>query len=84
VDACGTLIDAWLVIAKQTYAAGDDSVPSKFHYAIAPHFGGLIVFEHIESPCASATTEGPCTNEPQLIYDTNVGQAEPDPLEEGK
>lgn len=84
IDACGTLIDAWLMVAKQTYAAGDATNPRKFHYAIATHFGGLIVFEHGESPCASPTFDGACTNEPQVIYDTNIGQTEPDPLGDGQ
>jgi len=76
VDACGKVVDTWLVEAEQILGAGTSSRRTKFNYSIAPHFGGLILFEHVESPC-NAPVEGKCTDA-ELVYDTNIGQTEPD------
>ena len=78
IDACGSVIDSWLIEAEQITGAGTSSTRKKYHYSIAPHFGGLIVFEHVESACGTEV-DGKCTPEADLVYDTNIGQTEPDP-----
>lgn len=83
VDACGTVIDSWLIDAEQIGGAGSDTTRRKYDYSIAPHLGGLIVFEHSERPCPS-TVEGRCSPPPadqpnSLAYDANIAQTEPDP-----
>lgn len=78
IDACGTVVDSWLIEAEQIIGAGTGSIRKRYDYSIAPHFGGLIVFEHVESECRS-TVDGKCTPEADLVYDTNIGQTEPDP-----
>lgn len=79
VDACGEVVDSWLIEAEQIIGAGASSSRRKYHYSIAPHFGGLIVFEHVQSPCR-VESEGKCPDA-DLVYDTNIGQTEPDPPE---
>lgn len=79
VDACGTVVDSWLIEAEQIIGAGASTTRKKYHYSIAPHFGGMIIFEHVESPC-NAEVDGNCTDA-DLVYDTNIGQTEPDPPE---
>jgi hypothetical protein len=78
IDACGKLIDSWLVDGQRTIISSGGSNPSNYDYAIATHLGGLIVFEHVESPCQPGA-DGKCPTEAQLAYDTNIGQLTPDP-----
>ena len=79
VDACGTVVDSWLIEAEQVVTAGTSTSRRRYHYSIAPHFGGMIIFEHVESPC-NTQVSGKCTDA-HLVYDTNIGQTEPDPPE---
>ena len=79
VDACGKMIQSWLVDAE--YFISTSSPPQtkriNFDYAIATHFGGLIVFEHIQSSCEASNADGSCTPAPEIEYDANIGQTEP-------
>lgn len=73
VDACGTLIDSWLVDGEQTFGG----IRRDYNYAIATQFGGVIIFEHSESPCPQ-TVDGKCQPPGTLVYDTNIARTEPE------
>jgi hypothetical protein len=77
IDACGEKIRAWHVVADQTYSRSGMSVTRHFEYGISTQFGGILTFEHVESPC-SRDMAGKCSEgEPQIKYDANIGQTEP-------
>lgn len=68
VDACGEVIDSWLVQATQEFTSVTQQRPSKtYNYAIGTQFGGIIVFEHVETP----------PNDPDLVFDARIGQTAP-------
>lgn len=75
-NACGTLVDGWLVDAFQTFQ-GQDNTTRDYNYSVATSMGGLIIFEHVETPCASDPHDQPCAVQGDLIYNTNIGQLEP-------
>lgn len=75
-NACGTLIDGWYVDAFQTFQ-GQDNTRRDYNYSVATSMGGLIIFEHVETPCAADPHDQPCAAKGDLIYDTNIGQLEP-------
>lgn len=75
-NACGTLVDGWLVDAFQTFQ-GQDNTRRDYNYSVATSMGGLVIFEHVETPCAADPHDQPCSNKGDLIYDTNIGQLEP-------
>lgn len=92
-DACGELVQAWYVEADQTFSnptAGEEgeeiteagaSFTRRYHYSVATQYGGMIVFEHIQSPCQAYDAEQKkCTPEADVILDQNIGQLEPTPL----
>lgn len=73
VDACGKVIDSWLVEGTQEFVSSEGgSTQKKYNYGIATQLGGFIVFEHVESPSSS----------PSLLFDARLGQVEPSSLRE--
>lgn len=55
IDACGDRVDSWFVDAVQTYRYPTDNgqtetLEANYDYGIAPQFGGMLVYEHIEAP----------------------------------
>lgn len=51
-DACGENVQGWFVDGERTVRAlRRDPVEIDYDYAVATHFGGLIVFEHQALPC---------------------------------
>ncbi|MGH9194510.1 MAG: hypothetical protein ACRD1T_02060 [Acidimicrobiia bacterium] len=83
VDACGTVLDSWLIDADQTFASEQGTSRRNYNYSIATQFGGLIIFEQSESPCAQSTAEDKCEPAGQLKYDTSIGETEPDSSRKG-
>lgn len=77
IDACGERLRGWLVVADQTYQRGSESVSRHFEYAVATQLGGIVIFEHVESPC-TRNDEGKCDEgEPALVFDANLGKQLP-------
>jgi hypothetical protein len=82
VDACGEVVDAWLVKGTREFRdlENPSATPGAFDYAIAPHLGGLFVYDHI-------VENGTTPTNPPLPYafdiTASIGQLEPDPLPEG-
>lgn len=74
VDACGEVIDGWLVEGSRTFSglAPEDSGTQTYHYIVATQLGGWIIQEYIESSDADGSAE--------VTFRT--GQKEPDPLPE--
>jgi hypothetical protein len=70
VDACGERVDTWLIDATETFRFSDpttfqtETIEANYDYGIAPQFGGMILFEHIEAPI-----DGPFIN-----VDARVGK----------
>ena len=55
IDACGDRVDSWFVDALQIYQypAGNgqtETIEANYDYGIAPQYGGMIVYEHIDAP----------------------------------
>lgn len=82
-NACGTLVDGWFVNASQTFQ-GRDNTTRNYDYTVGTSVGSLIIFEHVETPCAvepndqpNEPNSQPCAAKGDLIYDTNIGQLEP-------
>lgn len=79
-DACGRMVDGFYVDGDQTFA-GEQTYTRNYDYAIATQFGAMLVFEHVESPCASLDrTQNKCVPDAEIRYDANVGQLEPTPF----
>ncbi|MEY2569074.1 MAG: hypothetical protein QOE35_3603 [Actinomycetota bacterium] len=70
VDACGTLLDGWLVQSTLTYSDGSTTETSVYNYVVALQYGALIIGEHTEAP----------KDNPTLVTDFNIGQVSPRPL----
>lgn len=68
-DACGEFVDSWLVEAKEEITTITGGTREKtYHYAIATGLGGIIIFEHIETPVEDPTL---------VIEDAHIGQLSP-------
>lgn len=74
VDACGEVIDGWLVEGSRTFSGltPDSSGTQTYHYIVATQLGGWIIQEYIESSDADGSAK--------VTFRT--GQKEPDPLPE--
>ena len=72
VDACGEVIDGWLVEGTRTSSGGaaTSSAPQVYHYIVATQLGGQIIQEYLESQDATGSAK----------VTFRVGQDEPDPL----
>lgn len=86
INACGDPVDSWLVDAVQEFVdPSGEETRRNYDYGIATQMGALLVFEHVETPCAAPRDpqdSSTCANEPDLAFDTHLGQVEPDPLDE--
>lgn len=81
-DACGELVEGWFIDGSQTYSFRDDEpVTRNYDYTIATQYGGILIFEHIETPCENYdTAKNTCGSIGDFRLDTHIGQLEPDPL----
>ncbi len=80
VDACGEPLQAFLVDATQEFVSQDGTATTRdYNYGVATHYGGLIIFEHVESPCRAQNQQGACTPPGDLIFDSRIGQTAPTP-----
>ena len=55
IDACGDRVDSWFVDGAQffRYPSGNgqtETFEANYDYGIAPQFGGMLVYEHIDAP----------------------------------
>jgi hypothetical protein len=58
VDACGDVVDGWVVEATQTFqGAGQASPPRTYRYIVAPQLGGIIISEEIHTATAQGNTD---------------------------
>lgn len=71
VDACGTLVDGWLVESTLTSSDGQKTVVTKYNYVFATQYGGILISEHYDKPA---------TDTPPAVYDFTIGQVQPSPL----
>jgi hypothetical protein len=46
IDACGDILEGWRVVS--TLKSSTSNVPITYNYLIAPHFGAVLIEEHIE------------------------------------
>jgi hypothetical protein len=77
VDACGDWVDGWLVDAAQTFVRADGGADERnYDYAVATQFGGMLVFERVQSPCAP-DENNKCSEEPALAFEAHLGQESP-------
>lgn len=79
VDACGEMVDSFLVDATQESVDPEGNQTQRnYDYGIATQLGGFIIFEHIATPCPNTDEEGKCTNEPRFQGDFFLGEKDPD------
>lgn len=85
IDACGKVVDSWLVDAFTTFVNPDgEDTRRNYDYGVATQRGGSIVFERVATPCEGDTEgEDACVNDPDLEFEARLGQIDPEPLEEG-
>jgi len=78
VDACGTKVRGWFMDAEQEYIKPGVGAPERYlrnyDYAIATQMGGILIMEHVERTV-------PPAQEPDLVFDSRIGQVEPDDAE---
>jgi len=76
IDACGKLVDGWLVHGTETITGAPGSVPPKYDYTfiIAPQYGGVLINEHVIADTADGG---------KVDLDFTQGQLGPDPLPAG-
>jgi hypothetical protein len=71
VDACGDIVDGWVVEATQTFSGpGQTSPPRTYRYLVAPQLGGLIISEEIHTSSPQGSTD--------VVL--SLGQLKPSPL----
>jgi hypothetical protein len=75
VDACGEVVDGWVVESTQTFtgaaqAAAQSSAPRTYRYMVAPQLGGIIISEEIHVATPQGTTD--------VVL--SLGQLKPAPL----
>lgn len=81
VDACGKVIEGWLVDAELTITRpGQAAERADYNYVVATHLGGLLIWEHVERPCAQVTEQG-CQPPGTLRYNARMGQLHPEKAE---
>jgi hypothetical protein len=69
VDACGEIVDGWVVEATQTFS-GQSTATRSYRYIIAPQFGGLMISEQVKVTAPEGT----------LDVTFSLGQTKPTPL----
>lgn len=58
VDACGEIVDGWVVESTQTFSGSAQAAPPRtYRYIIAPQLGGIIISEEIHTATAQGTTD---------------------------
>ncbi|HYH48058.1 MAG TPA: hypothetical protein VEG38_00785, partial [Acidimicrobiia bacterium] len=58
VDACGEVVDGWVVESTQTFSSGAASAPPRsYRYIVAPQLGGVIISEEFHISSAAGTTD---------------------------
>jgi hypothetical protein len=72
VDACGQVVDGWVVNSTQTFS-GAQTQTITYNYVVAPQLGGILIDEHTDT-----TTSGTAGAHYQLGY--TLGQLHPSPL----
>jgi hypothetical protein len=71
VDACGDVVDGWVVESTQTFSGSAQTAPPRtYRYIIAPQLGGIIVSEEIHTANPQGTTD----------VTLSLGQLKPAPL----
>lgn len=81
VDACGKVLDSWFVDASQEFVDPDGQTERRnYDYGVATQYGGLIVLEHVQTPCGSEDDAGKCNPAPTLSFVAGIGQIDPEPL----
>ena len=71
VDACGDVVDGWVVEATQTFSGtGQTAPPRTYRYIVAPQLGGIIISEEIHTATAQGNTD----------VTFSLGQLKPSPL----
>ena len=71
VDACGEVVDGWVVEATQTFSGAAQAAPPRtYRYIVAPQLGGIIISEDIHTATAQGTTD----------VTLSLGQLKPSPL----
>jgi len=73
VDACGTIIDSWLVSGSMSISNAKGTTAYNYDVSFATQLGGVPVYEHI-------VQTDPATNKPAIDLTDSVGQVDPDPL----
>ena len=58
VDACGEVVDGWVIESTQTFSGpGQTAPPRTYKYIVAPQLGGLIISEEIHTSTPQGTTD---------------------------
>jgi hypothetical protein len=58
VDACGEVVDGWVVESTQTFSSGAASAPPRtYRYIVAPQLGGIIISEEFHISSGAGTTD---------------------------
>ena len=58
VDACGEVVDGWVVESTQTFTGpGQAAPPRTYRYVVAPQLGGIIISEEIHTAGPQGTTD---------------------------
>jgi hypothetical protein len=63
VDACGEVVDGWIVESTQTFSGpgitgpGQTAPPRTYRYIVAPQLGGIIISEEIHTSSPQSTTD---------------------------
>ncbi len=71
VDACGEVVDGWVVESTQTFSSGAQTAPPRtYRYIVAPQLGGLIISEELHINTGAGTTD----------VTLSLGQLNPSPL----
>jgi hypothetical protein len=50
VDACGDLVDGWLVQSRETFIGGAGAYVAQYDYIFATQLGGMLIYEKIGPP----------------------------------
>jgi hypothetical protein len=58
VDACGDIVDGWLVESTQTFSgSGGPPASRTYRYIIAPQFGGIMISEQLQTGSPEGTSD---------------------------
>jgi len=58
VDACGEVVDGWVIESTQTFTSGAQSTPPRsYRYIVAPQLGGIIISEELHVNTGAGTTD---------------------------